>query len=588
MTRRACPNELIRSGGPNSNTIYTNTMTSTGNKNLITKKIRSVLFPVFYFLLFTPLLSYSQSEIKSGGKKIKIEHAGSLKYDGKLGNGAQRLIGDVRFRQDNALMFCDSAYLYKDNSLDAFGHVHIQEGDSIHLYGDLLKYNGNTKKALITKNVVVNKGDMQLTTDELNYDIATSIGYYVTPARIVNKENTLTSNTGYFFAKSNDLTFKKNVVLTNPQFVINCDTMRYNTSTKITYFLGPTTIKSKDNLIYAEDGWYDTYNDQSRFSKNSYILTKEQKMYGDSLYYDRKKGIGKAIKNVQIIDTSQNLNIKGAYAIHYEFKDLSIVTGDALMTQIYEKDTLYLHADTLKAIGSNRTRNKQAVDKNALKEQTLKNKPVPTKRKIKEIKIVGTDTTIIYETIKLDTQQLFAYHKVKFYKNDLQGKCDSLYYSTVDSSMRMFGQPVLWSDENQLTSDSIRVITGSKSIRSIELKGAAFIVSEEDSLRFNQIRGKTMKGYFQKNKLYLVNVEGNGQTLYFVKEKEELKAVNRADCSDLNVYLKNNKVDKITFITKPDATLFPLDQVDVKELKLKGFNWRKKDRPNSPKEIFIW
>lgn len=563
-------------------------MTSTGNKILITKKIRSVLFPVFYFLVFCPLLSYSQSEIKSGGKKIKIEHAGSLQFDKKLGNGAQRLIGDVRFRQDNALMFCDSAYLYKDNSLDAFGHVHIQEGDSIHLYGDLLKYNGNTKKALITKNVVVNKGDMQLTTDELNYDIATSVGYYVTPAKIVNKENTLTSNTGYFFAKSNDLTFKKNVVLTNPQFVINCDTMRYNTTSKITYFLGPTTIKSKDNLIYAEDGWYDTYNDQSRFSKNSYILTKEQKMYGDSLYYDRKKGIGKAIKNVQIIDTSQNINIKGAYAIHYEFKDLSIVTGDALMTQIYEKDTLYLHADTLKAIGSNRSRNKQAVDKNALKEQTLKNKPVATKRKIKEIKIVGNDTTIIYETIKLDTQQLFAYHKVKFYKNDLQGKCDSLYYSTVDSSMRMFGQPVLWSDENQLTSDSIKVITGSKSIRSIELKGAAFIVSEEDSLRFNQIRGKTMKGYFQKNKLYLVNVEGNGQTLYFVKEKEELKAVNRADCSDLKVYLKNNKVDKITFITKPDATLFPLDQVDVKELKLKDFNWRKKDRPNSPKEIFIW
>lgn len=595
-------------------------MTSTGNKNLINKKIRSVLFPVFYFLyqffpeyfgirmvnadrqlslghlwairycvsvlLFCPHLSYSQSEIKSGGKKIKIEHAGSLQFDKKLGNGAQRLIGDVRFRQDNALMFCDSAYLYKDNSLDAFGHVHIQEGDSIHLYGDLLKYNGNTKKALITKNVVVNKGDMQLTTDELNYDIATSVGYYVTPAKIVNKENTLTSNTGYFFAKSNDLTFKKNVVLTNPQFVINCDTMRYNTSTKITYFLGPTTIKSKDNLIYAEDGYYDTYNDQSRFSKNSYILTKEQKMYGDSLYYDRKKGIGKAIKNVQIIDTSQNLNIRGAYAIHYEFKDLSIVTGDALMTQIYEKDTLYLHADTLKAIGSNGSRNKQIGDKNALKDSKVK--PEVPKRKIKEIKIVGTDTTIIYETIKLDTQQLFAYHKVKFYKKDLQGKCDSLYYSTVDSSMRMFGKPVLWSDENQLTSDSIKVITGSKSIHSIELKGAAFIVSEEDSLRFNQIRGKTMKGYFQKNKLYLINVEGNGQTLYFAKEKNELKAVNRADCSDLKVYLKNNKIDKITFITKPDATLFPLDQVAVKELKLKDFNWRKKDRPNSPKEIFIW
>ena len=497
-----------------------------------------------------------------------IEHAGSLQFDKKLGNGAQRLIGDVRFRQDNTIMFCDSAFLYKDNSLDAFGHIHIQQGDSIHLYGDLLKYNGNTKKALITKNVVVNKGDMQLTTEELNYDVATSVGFYVTPARIINKENTLTSNTGYFFAKSNDLTFRKNVVLTNlptgqagPQFVINCDTMRYNTSTKITYFIGPTTIKSKDNLIYAEDGWYDTYKDQSRFSKNSYILTKEQKMYGDSLYYDRKKVIGRAIKNVQIIDTAQNIDIKGQYAIYYEFKDLSVVTGDALLTQIYEKDTLYMHADTLKAIGSKVKKDPKNI--------TAKEKPTATKRKILEMKIVGKDTTIIYENIKTDNQQLYAYHKVKFYKNDLQGKCDSLFYSTADSAMRMYGEPVLWSDENQLTSDSIKVITGSKSIRSIDLRGSAFIVSEEDSLRFNQIRGKMMKGYFQKNKLYLVNVEGNGQTLYFIKEKDELKAVNRADCSDLRVYLKDNKVDKITFITKPDATLFPLDQVDVKELKLK-------------------
>lgn len=563
-------------------------MISTGNKKLNQNKRRSFLFPVFYFLLFiAPTLSFSQSEIKTGGKKIQIEHAGSLQFDKKLGNGAQRLIGDVRFRQDNTLMFCDSAYLYKDNSLDAFGHIHIQQGDSINLYGDLLKYNGNTKKALVSKNVVVNKGDMQLTTDELNYDVATSVGYYVTPARIVNKENTLTSNTGYFFAKSNDLTFRKNVVLTNPQFVINCDTMRYNTSSKVTYFVGPTTIKSKDNLIYAEDGWYDTFKDQSRFSKNSYILTKEQKMYGDSLYYDRKKGIGRAIKNVQIIDTTQNLNIKGQYAIHYELTDLSLVTGEALLTQIYEKDTLYLHADTLKAVGNNKKTPIAATKTSA--NDSLKNYPKEiTEKRIKSIKIVGKDTAYTYEIVKVQQQQLFAYHKVKFFKNDLQGKCDSLCYNTMDSTMRMFGKPTLWSDENQLTADSVKVTTGSKSIRGIELKGAAFIVSEEDSLRYNQIRGKVMKGYFKKNKLYLVNVEGNGQTLYFAKEKNELKAVNRADCSDLRVYFKDNKVDKITFITKPDATLFPLDQVDVKELKLKDFSWRKKDRPNSAKEIFIW
>ncbi|MGQ0827007.1 MAG: OstA-like protein [Bacteroidota bacterium] len=529
-------------------------MTKTGNKNLMLLKIRFFLFPVFYFLLFTPLFSYSQ-------KKVEIINAGSLKFDKNLGKGAKRLIGNVQFKQENTLMFCDSAYFYDDNSLDAFGHVHIQQADSIHLYGDFLKYNGNTKKAILTKNVIVNKGDMQLATDILNYDMSTSVGYYTTSGRIINKENVLTSDHGYYFAKKNEINFKKNVVLTNPQFVINCDTMRYNTNSKITYFLGPTTIKSKENMIYCEDGWYDTHKDLSRFSKNSYILTQQQKMLGDSMYYDRKRGIGRAVKNVQVIDTTQNLNIKGDYAIHNEITGLSIVTGHALLTQMHEKDTLFLHADTLKALG----RNRKHLGADSLRKDTINKQ-----------------------------QRLFAYHKVKFFKKDMQGKCDSMFYITTDSVMKLYGKPILWSEQNQLTADSINIITGKKSLRSMELKGSSFIVSKQDTLRYDQIRGKYMKGFFKESKLYRVNVEGNGQTIYYAKEKnektkkEEIKAVNRADCSDLNIYLKNNQIDHITFITKPDATLYPLDQIDTKELKLKDFTWRERERPLKMKDIFVW
>jgi lipopolysaccharide export system protein LptA len=516
------------------------------------------LFSVLFFLL--SLVSFSQ-------KKIEIVNAGSLKSANNIANGAKRLIGDVQFKQDNTFMFCDSAYFYKDNSLDAFGHIRIQQGDSLTMVGEFLKYDGNTKKAIITKNVIVTKGDMQLTTDALNYDVSSSIGFYVTPAKIVNKENTLTSNTGYFFAKSNDLTFRKNVVLTNPQFVINCDTMRYNTVSKITYFKGETTIKSKENFIYCEDGWYDTFKDQSRFSKNSYIVTDEQKMFGDSLYYDRKKGVGRAIKNVQIIDSTQKITIKGDYAFYDEFDDLSIVTGNALLVQYFEKDTLYLHADTLKAIGDDK------------RSRIEKGKPAKVK-------------TVAKDTIQNDNKQLFAYHRVKFYKEDIQGKCDSLYYNVNDSVMKMRGKPVLWNDENQLTADTINVVTGAKSLKKMELKNNCFIISEEDSLHYNQIRGKNMQGYFKDNKLVRVNIQGNGQTIYYAKEKnketkkEEIKAVNRAECSDLIIYLKDNDIEKINFLNKPDATLFPIEKVDVKEFKLKNFIWRKKERPLNKEEIF--
>jgi hypothetical protein len=345
-------------------------------------------------------------------------------------------------------------------------------------------------------------------------------------------------------------------------------------------------------------------------------------MFGDSLYYDRINGIGKAIKNVRIIDTTQHLDIKGDYAIHYELKDLSIVTGHTLLTQISGKDTLYLHADTLKALGDNKQeveggrektedrrqvtelssspksknqkeaesvkKEKRKKEKGKKVEEQIINKEEATQNSENKKKLIAQTTDTIIQKKETKNQQLFAYHKVKFFKNDLQGKCDSLIYSTVDSTMRMYGSPTIWSDGNQLTSDSLQLIIGDSSLKSIELKGSAFIVSKEDSLRFNQIRGKYMKGFFKKNELSLINVEGNGQTIYYAKDKDVIKAVNRADCSDLKIYLKNKKIDRINFITKPEATLYPLNKIDIKELKLKNFSWREQFRPHKIEDIFIW
>ncbi len=282
-------------------------------------------------------------------------------------------------------------------------------------------------------------------------------------------------------------------------------------------------------------------------------------MFGDSLYYDRKNGIGRAIKNVQIIDTTQKITITGEYAKYLELINISVVTGNALLTQVYQKDTLFMHADTLKAIGQPKTKIKNAKD-----------------------------------TSVIDNRQLLAFHHVKFYKSDMQGKCDSLNYSISDSLMKMIGKPILWSDANQLTADSIHITTGNRALKALELFGTGLIISKEDSLHYNQIRGKYMKGFFNDNKLVRVNVSGNGQTIYYAKEKnketklDELKAVNKADCSDLHIYLKDNQINKITFITKPDATLYPLEQVDVKEFKLKGFSWRANERPETVADVFKW
>jgi lipopolysaccharide export system protein LptA len=541
---------------------------------------------VLFLLLFIVSFSYAQ-------KRVEIVNAGSLKFANNIAEGAKRLIGDVQFKHENALLFCDSAYFYSDNSLDAFGHVHIQQSDGVNLYGDLLKYNGNQKLAILTNNVVVDKGDMKLTTQSLNYDTEAGIGYYNTPGRLVSKDNVLTSERGTFYSKTNDVNFKKNVVLTNPQFTINCDTMRYNTVSKLTYFLGPTTVKSKENIIYCEDGWYDTNNDLSGFSKNAYIFSKEQKMYGDSLFYDRKQGIGKAFRNVVIIDSAQNLNIGGDYAIHYELLDVSYVTGHALLTQNYDKDTLYLHADTLKALGDSYAKKAKAKEPiknvNDTDDDGKGKKSKKNKGKLREVAFVKD--SVKHATVNADTVQgkkLYAYHNVKFYKKDLQGKCDSMVYATADSMMRLYGKPVVWSEESQLTADSMLIQTGGKAIQSLELTTGGFIASKEDTVRYNQIKGKYIKAHFKNNELYMIKVNGNGQTIYYAKDKERITAVNRADCSNLTIYLKEKKIDHITFITKPEATLYPLNQIDVKELKLKDFGWRGTERPYTLKDIFVW
>jgi len=283
-----------------------------------------------------------------------------------------------------------------------------------------------------------------------------------------------------------------------------------------------------------------------------------------------------------------------------------------LFIKPFTDDTLFLHADTLKAKGENKKElkvespaSKVQGSKSTEKQETKnqgKEKGRGKKKKQKETE-VRTEKAEDQKLIIADGQQkkegsekqkqepnhlLFAYHKVKFFKKDFQGKCDSLYYSTNDSVMKMYGAPVFWSNENQLTSDSAKMYTGKKSLKSIELEGNGFMVSEKDSVHYNQIRGKKMKGLFNDSTLYLIKVQGNGQTIYYDEEGDDLRAVNRADCTNIDVYLKNKKISRIVFITKPDATLFPIDEIDVRDFKLKGFIWRNDERPDKLADIFIW
>lgn len=519
-----------------------------------------------------------QNLLAQKASKVEIINADSFEFDEDLGNGAKRLIGHVQFKQDNVLMFSDSAYYYDNNALDAFGNIHINQNDSVHLYGDLLKYDGNSKKASVTGKVVILKDkEMTLTTTKIDFNMQSNIGYYNNKGKIVTKDNTLTSQSGYYYSSQKNLFFKKDVVLVNPEYKMYCDSLRYNTITEIAFFNGPTNIISNTNKIYCENGWYNTKKDIAQFNKNAWLKSKEQKLHGDSLYYDSKNGYGKAIKNVEILDSAQNLTIKGNFLEYFEIAEKSVVTDKAVMIQYFKNDTLYLHADTLKATFDS-TYFALKKEKEAEELKKVKGK------KDQKIKVQMEDSVAAAHRI------IFAYYKVKFFKRDMQGLCDSLAYNASDSLMRLYSKPMLWSDANQLTAEFINIKLYDGKIYQLRMNNNAYIISKYDSLRYNQIKGKKMIGYFVENDLRKIDVNGNGETVYYIKDDEDgsLTGVNKAECSDMAIYINDNKVEKLKMFKKPSGIMHPPTKVSPSEMLLKDFAWYAEFRPKDAEDIFIW
>lgn len=495
-------------------------------------------------LIFIGLICLCLSSFSQKKDQIRIIRAESLQGVKINGQKAQKLIGDVQFSHQNAIMYCDSAFMYsKTNTMHAFGSVRINQGDTSNLYGDKLVYDGNTKVARVSGKVVrmVNK-DFTLTTTELIMNRATDETRYVVGGRIESKtdSNVLVSQKGYYHAPSQTFTFKDDVVLTNPDFVMKSDTLKYNSGKKMVTFLGPTTIENDSNFIYCENGWYDTKKDLSKYFKNSYLISDGRKLEGDTLLYDRNIGFGKAINHVQITDTAENIIINGDIAFFYEQKDSAIVYGRPVLTQVFDEDSLFMRADTFKVYGSSENQ-----------------------------------------------RTLFAYYGVKIFKSDLQGKCDSIAYSMTDSTIEMHGDPVLWSEQNQLTADFVEIRTAKSKIHSIFMTPNAFIISEVDSIRYNQIKGKEMTGYFKDSKLRKIEVRGNGQTTYYGQDEEEKYiGVNVAESSDIDILLQDQAIHSITFINKPVATMHPIGSLDpITELRYPGFQWLIDLKPKSKKDI---
>jgi lipopolysaccharide export system protein LptA len=280
-----------------------------------------------------------------GQKKSIVNLVSSSSSTGIKRNGKDIIkVYRGTFKQDYSTLTSDSAYFYpQDNAFDAFGHIIINQGDTLNIYSDKLNYMGNTHTAILTDNVRMVDKDATLTTNHLTYNTATRIGTYTDGGKLVNKDNTLVSRTGYYFAYSRDSYFKYNVSLTTPDALVKTDTMRYNTGSKIAYFYGPTNIYStkgekKDrDTLYTENGTYNTSTEQANFGKKNLYRSGTKSLKGDSLIYDKLKGYGRAVKHVVFTDNEDKITLRGNLGTYIKAEERTIVTEDPYVIMVSEQ-----------------------------------------------------------------------------------------------------------------------------------------------------------------------------------------------------------------------------------------------------------
>ena len=496
-------------------------------------------------------VAVGQQKADTSGKKktrVALLYADEAQADKQLRPDVQVLIGSVRLKHDSMYMFCDSALIYeKINSVEAFGNVRMEQGDTLFIYGDYLYYDGMSQLAMLRENVRMINRNTVLTTDSLNYDRLYNLGYYFEGGMLTDEDNVLTSEWGEYSPTTKLAVFNHEVKLVNPQFVLTSDTLKYSTESKIATILGPSDIVSDKNHIYSERGEYNTATGQAELLDRSVLTNEGKKLTGDSLFYDRNLGYGEAFNDVRMNDTVNRNMLTGDYCFYNELTGNALATIRAVAIDYSQGDSLFMHGDTLRLVTYN----------------------------------LNTDSMY---------REMRVYHKVRAYRTDIQAVCDSLVYNSKDSCMTMYYDPILWHGSQQLLGEEVKVYMNDSTIDWAHIINQALAVEQKDSVHYNQVTGKEMKGFFVDGDMRRVEVNGNVLVVFYpVEEKDSsLIMMDYTEGSFLKMLLKDRKMEQGTFVGKTNGVAYPLDQIPADKYRLPSFVWFDYIRPSSKEDIFNW
>lgn len=482
-------------------------------------------------------------------ERVYLKHADMLRFN-QYGEhaGAQILNGNVAFLHKGALLTCDSAYFYQEsNSFKAFGHVKMRQGDTLSLTSDYAFYDGDNQMAEARHNVLLRHRGTKLYTDSLNYDRLYNIGYFFEGGKMVDRNNVLVSDWGEYDTETRKAVFNYNVNLRNPKFTLTTDTLHYDTRTSLANIVGPSVIRSKESVIHTSDGYYNTNTGRARLYGRSTMSNKGKEITGDSLFYDEKRGISQGYRNVIYKDTQKKNELHCNYLWYNEKNGFAFATENPVMMEYSQKDTLFVHSDTIKVITYH----------------------------------LNTDS--VYRTAH-------CYNKVRAFRNDVQAVCDSLVYNTKDSCMTMYRDPIAWSGDRQLLGEEIQVFMKDSTIDRAHIINQALTAElMPDKEHYQQLSSKEMFAYFTKGQITQTEAIDNVRSIYYpVDDKDStLMGLVYIETDTMKMFMRDRQLQKI-WTSKTDGTWYPMTQIPPERYKLDGFTWFDYIRPINKDDIYEW
>jgi len=511
------------------------------------------LFPLDVLSIQSTLNTLMTQNAQQEQERVYLRHADELRYDKNLNNGAQILRGSVEFEHDGAHLYCDSANFFQlSNSFEAWGHVRMVQGDTLSLTSDYGYYDGNAmqmeaKVFSSDKKVVLRNRQTTLYTDTLHFNRIDKVGYYDEGGKLVDKTTTLTSVHGEYHTDTKDAFFNDNVKMVDKSFVLTTDNLEYNTKTTLAHIVGPSDILSGNSHIYSEMGYYNTTTEKADLLNRSKLDNDGRTLTGDSLHYDGKTGQSEAFHNVVFEDVTNKNQLYCNYGFYNDSTGYAMCTDSALVVDYSQRDSLFMHADTIKVFTFNH------------------------------------QTDSVYRVIH-------AYNKVRAYRIDIQGVCDSLVYHSKDSCITMYKDPIIWNQSQQLIGEEIQVFMKDSVIDRAHVINQAFSIEDlHEKDIYNQLSSKEMFAFFEKGNIHESQAVDNVLVVYYPVDEADSSYVGLVsmETSQLRMFFEDKKLKRI-WSPKSEGVVYPMSQIPPEKRYLNGFVLFDYIRPVSKDDVFEW